>query len=83
MFDLLISHLPMGTHNLLLKSGSTLDPRRVIPCSPIKLLEFSFQPMRRRYVDSFCCSMKKTVDIAKSSRRCDGSILFLQSNITA
>ena len=41
-FGLLISLCQLGLLILLLKSGSNLGPRRVIPCSTIKLPEFSF-----------------------------------------
>ena len=44
---------------LLLKSGPTLGPRRVIPYSPIKQIEFSFQPIKRRYLDINCCCIQK------------------------
>ena len=52
---------------LLLKSGPTLGPRRVVPFSPIKLLNFSLQPIRRCCLDSCCCCMQKTVNEAESS----------------
>ena len=50
--------------------------------SPIKLLQFNFQPVRRRYLDSCCCFVLKTVEMAWSFRSCDGSILLLQRKIT-
>ena len=68
-FDLLIS---LGQHGLMilrLESGPALGPRRVIPYSPIKLLEFSFQPIRTHFSDNCCCCIQKTVDEAWSSRR--------------
>ena len=67
---------------LLFESWLALGSRRVIPYSPIKLLEFSSQPIRSRSLDSCCCCVQKTVDVAASSPCCDGSILFLQRNIT-
>ena len=57
--DLLISLGQQGLIILRLKNGPTLGPRRVIPYSPIKLLEFSFQPIRRHFSDSYCCFVYK------------------------
>ena len=52
IFDLLIPLGLWGLIILLLKSGLNLGPRKVIPYSPSNLLEFNFQPIRRRYSDS-------------------------------
>ena len=52
LFDLLISLGQLGLIILLLESGSTLSALGVIPYLPIKLLGFSFQPIRRRYLDN-------------------------------
>ena len=49
---------------LLLKSGPNLGSRKVFPYSTIKLLEVSFQPVRRRYLKSRCCCIKKADDEA-------------------
>ena len=68
---------------LLLEGGSSLSPCREISYSPIKLLEFSFQPIKRRYLDSCCCCIQKAVDEVLSSRGFDGSILFLHRKIIA
>ena len=45
----------------LLKSGSTLGPHRLVPYSPIKLLEFGLRPIRRHYLGDCHCCMQKTV----------------------
>ena len=49
-FALLISLGQQGLIILRFKSGPILGPSRLISYSPIKLLEFSFQPIRKR-----CC----------------------------
>ena len=63
-FNLLISLGQQGLVILHLRSGSNLGPHRVIPHSPIKLLEFSFQPIRKNYSDSGRCCIQKSVDEA-------------------
>ena len=60
--DLLISLGQRKLAILRLKSGPNLGPRRVILYSPIKLLEFSFYPIRTCSLDSCCCFIQKEVD---------------------
>ena len=62
-FDMLISLGENGPMIFLFKSGPNLGPRRMIPYSQIKLLGFSFQPIRSRYLDGRCC-LQKTIDEA-------------------
>ena len=68
---------------LRLKNWPNFGPRRVNPYSPIKLLEFSFQSIRRHFLDSCCCCIEKAVDEAQSSLSLDGSTLFQHRKITA
>ena len=58
-FDLLISLCQMGLIILRLKSGPTLGLRRGIPHSPVKSLEFNYQPIRRQYSDSCFVAYKQ------------------------
>ena len=51
-------NLPISLGQQRLKIGQNLGPQRVIPYSPIKLLELGFQPVRSRYMDS-CCIQKQ------------------------
>ena len=46
---------------LLLKSGPSKGPSRMIPYSPIKFLQFSLQPIRRRYQTVVVVAYKKAV----------------------
>ena len=43
----------------LLKGGLNFALRRVIPHSPMILLEISFQPIKRHYINSTCCCIQK------------------------
>ena len=51
--------------------------------SQIKLLEYSFQPIRRHNSGGCCCCIQKTVDEAWSFHSFDGSNLLLQRKVTA
>ena len=65
------------------ESGPNLCPRRVIPYSPIKMLEFSLEPIRRPSQTAVIVAYEKAVDEVESSRSFDESILCLQIKITA
>ena len=82
-FDLLISLGQQGLITLRFKGGPTLGSRRVIPYSAIKSIKFSFQPIRRHYSESCCCSTQTTVDETWSSSNFDASILLPQRKISA
>ena len=65
---------------LLLKGGPTLGPRCVILYSPIKLLEFSCQPIRRSYLDSCCCCIPKSVGELELSQQQLISFIFTEKD---
>ena len=58
-FDVLISLGQKGLIILLLKSRPNLGLRSMIPYSPIKPPEFSFQEIKRHYSDTCCCCSQK------------------------
>ena len=61
MRSLILCTFSKGTHNNTPRMWTKFRPSHsVIPHSPIKSLEFNFQPIRRRYSDVFCCCTQKS-----------------------